>query len=247
MSVSDIHIISIKGCKDQLDSKNKYPVKEDTIIELKGKFRSTGSIQSIIYFGLKCYKENGEGIEREYINRREESYLITSINTDGKSFTVHKKPNWNNENGSYDLSYSKCLGFYYDGKIDHLPDYLMLSPAYKTFEDNNIFLNKEIPKDIIDKIIPYTTKVMNHNAGNGSSYDYSAACGAKVPEKWTEYKAIYKGFSKGYGDETGKFRLGTKFVSPFVICNYLQNEDSILEMKDIEIIIKDNPEFCKDF
>ncbi len=84
---------------------------------------------------------------------------------------------------------------------------------------------------------------MNHNAGNGYGYDYSAACGVDVPEQWTEYKAKYEGFSYGYGDIKGKFRLGTKIVSPFVICNYCQNDEAILEIRNIEIVIKDKPKF----
>ena len=71
---------------------------------------------------------------------------------------------------------------------------------------------------------------MNQNNGNGCSYDYSAACGVQVPEHWTEYKCNYEGFSNGYGDIKGKFRLGTKIVSPFVICNSGQNDDAILEI-----------------
>ena len=239
MSVSKEEIIVVKGCKDQLDSKQKYEVNENTLIELKGYFRSSGKIKSKIYFGLKCFKENGEGIEREDINRTRESLLITSINTDGKSLTVNKSPEtWNNGSDKYSNDYLKCIGFYFDGKINHLPDYLIYS-AYSKFNDNKINLNKDIPKEIIDKIIPYKTIVMNHNCGNGNYYDYSAACGEVVSDKWTEYKALYKGFSDGYGDEKGKFRLGTKYVLPFIICNYNQNDDAILEISKVEIIIKD--------
>ena len=109
------------------------------------------------------------------------------------------------------------------------------------YQDNTINLNKEIPRDIVDKIIPFKTKVMNHY----SSYfrDYSAACNDEVPEIWKEFKAEYTGFSNGYGDIKGKFRLGTKIVSPFVICNYGQNDDAILEIRNIEINIKDKPKF----
>ena len=84
---------------------------------------------------------------------------------------------------------------------------------------------------------------MNHNAGNGCSYDYSAAYRVYVPEQWTEYKAIYEGFNCGYGDVKGKFRLGTKIVAPFVICNYEQSEDAILEIRNIEMIEKFKPKF----
>lgn len=241
MSINQNFIISIKGQKDQLDCKNKFQIHKDSIIELKGEFRSAGKIKSKIYFGIKCFKEDGTEISREDINRVDEPLLITSINTDNKSLFLHKKPEkWNNLKDSYSENYSKLIGFYFDGNINHVPDYLL---KYKNYENNLIHLNSEIPKEISDKIIPYQSKVMNHNAGNGNSYDYSAACGEKVPEQWKEYKAKYEGFSSGYGDIRGKFRLGTKMVSPFIICNYEQNEDAILEVRNVEIIVKDIPKF----
>ena len=241
MSVNHNLTISIKGCKDQLDCKNKYQIDEDSIIELKGEFRSAGKIKSLIYFGLKCFRENGQGIEREDINRIDEPLLITSINTDNKSLFIHKKPEkWNNNKDSYSETYLKHIGFYFDGNISHLPDCLL---NYNNYDNNLIYLKSELPKDIFEKIIPYKTKIMNHNIGNGYGYDYSAACGEYVPEQWTEYKAIYEGFSSGYGDIKGKFRLGTKIVAPFVICNYEQNEDAILEIRNIEMITKNKPKF----
>ena len=241
MSVNQNLTISIKGCKDQLDCKNKYQIDEDSIIELKGEFRSAGKIKSRIYFGLKCFRENGQGIEREDINRIDEPLLITSINTDNKSLFFHKKPEkWNNNNDSSSEAYRKYIGFYFDGNINHLPDCLL---RYNNYDNNLIYLKQEIPKEISDKIIPYQTKIMNHNCGNGYGYDYSAACGEYVPEQWTEYKAIYEGFSYGYGDIKGKFRLGTKIVAPFVICNYKQSEDAILEIRNIEMIEKFKPKF----
>mgnify|MGYP007056262752 CR=1 FL=1 len=88
MSISQNVIITVKGQKDQLDCKNKYPIFEDSLAELKGEFRSAGKIKSKIYFGLKCFKEDETGIEKEDINRVDESLLITSINTDNKSIIL---------------------------------------------------------------------------------------------------------------------------------------------------------------
>ena len=80
---------------------------------------------------------------------------------------------------------------------------------------------------------------MNHYSSY--TYDYSAASYVCVPETWTEYKAEYKGFSE-YGDLPGKFRLGTKKVSPFVFPNYGQNNYAVLEIRNIEVQLKDK---CK--
>ena len=242
MSIDIINTLSIKGNK-AIYSENRYPVKEETILELKGEFRSSGKIKSKIYFGLRCFKENGEEISAPQVNRIDEPLFITSINTDGKNFTVNKKPEkWNNSNDDSSLRYSKYLGLYYDGNINHLPDYLIKSPAYTHFEDNNIYLNQEIPKDIVDKINLFKTRVMNHYGS--SIYDYSAALNEEVPcEVWKEFKATYKGFSNGYGDIKGKFRPETKFVNPVVLCNYSQNEDAILEIKNVKVTVIDKPKF----
>ena len=62
MSVNQNLILTIKGNKDQLDCKNKYHIEEDSIIELRGEFRSAGKTKSLISFGLKCFRENGTGI-----------------------------------------------------------------------------------------------------------------------------------------------------------------------------------------
>ena len=155
-----------------------------------------------------------------------------------KGFTLEKKPEtWCNSTETYDESYRKIIGIYFDGNINRLPDYLIKSPAYKNYEDKNIILNEAIPKDIFDKIVCFKTKVMNHYAN--STYDYSAANGIVVDKHWTKFEAIYKGFSNGYGDIKGKFRLGTKYISPIIIANY--QRDSVTEIKNIEIIIKDTP------
>ena len=77
---------------------------------------------------------------------------------------MNKKPEtWNNPEDSGSQGYSKFIGIYFDGNITHLPDYIIESPAYKKYENNIINLNNEIPRDIIKKIIPFITKVMNHN------------------------------------------------------------------------------------
>ena len=239
MSMETTSILSIKGYK-HINS-NRYPVNEETVMELKGEFRSSGEIKSRIYFGLRCFKENGDEILDYHINRVNEPLLLTSINTDGKSFTLNKKPEkWNVTNDSK-LYYLKYLGLYFDGNINRLPDYIINAPAYNNYQDNTINLNKEIPKDIVDKIIPFKTQVMNHYSSG--TYDYSAACHDEVPEIWKEFKAEYTGFSNGYGDIKGKFRPETKSVIPFVLCNYGQNENAVLEIKNVEIVIKDKPKF----
>ena len=235
MSIAINEIITVTG-HEQLDFQPKYPIDENTTVELSGQFRSTGTESSMIYFGLHSFGENGEEIMSESINRVKEPLLIISKNTDTKSLILEKKPEtWYNSNRS-DL---KVIGIYFDGNIDRLPDYLVNYPAYDTYADNNIILNKELPKEIYDKIVPFRTRVMNHYLS--SNYDYSAANHVKVDRQWTKFEAIYNGYSIGYGDIKGKFRLGTKSISPFVLANYNQKDEAILEIKNIEITVKNKP------
>ena len=188
MSINFDKIMTIKGNKD-LNFKNRYDVDEDTTIELKGEFRTSGKQKSIIYFGLHCFKEDGTEILDTDVNRTKESLLITSKSSDGKSFSLEKQPETQNKsNDSYSQQVYKGIGIYFNGDINRLPDYFINSPAYDKYFDNNIILNKEIPKEINDKIIPFKTKVMNHY--HSGTYDYSAACNVSVPEYWTEYRDI---------------------------------------------------------
>ena len=78
---------------------------------------------------------------------------------------------------------------------------------------------------------------MNHY---GAGYFYWPAAAVIVPENWTKYEGEFNGFSE-YGDANGKFRLGTKKVSPLILPNYGQNEYAILEVRNVEINIKDKP------
>jgi len=237
MSIAINEIITVTGYK-QLDFQPKYPIDENTTVELSGQFRSTGTESSIIYFGLHSFEENGKEILSDSINRVKEPLLIISKNTDMKSFILEKKPEtWHNSIN--DQSYLKIIGIYFDGNIDRLPDYLINYPAYGTYADNNIILNKELPKEIYDKIVPFRTRVMNHYCSG--TYDYSAASHVKVDRQWTKFEAIYNGYSIGYGDIKGKFRLGTKSISPFVLANYGQKDEAILEIKNIEITVKNKP------
>ena len=113
---------------------------------------------------------------------------------------------------------------------------LMLESLYS---EKYGILNAPIPQEIYDKIKPFTTRVMNHYSSG--TYDYSAASYAEVNNQWTEFKAIYNGFSEGYGDIKGKFRPGTKEISPLILANYQQDENAILEIKNIELIVKEKP------
>ena len=239
MSVKIDEIITVTGNK-HLNFKQKFPIYENTIVELSGEFRSIGISNSILYFGLHCFGENGKDIFSEDVYRTKESLLITSKNTDMKSLTLEKKPQtWYNTTEEYAQKNRKLIGIYYDGIINRLPDYLIRSPAYEIFDSNEIVLNKEIPKEIFDKIEPYKTRVMNHYSS--CTYDYSAASYVKVDHQWTKFSATYNGFSEGYGDIKGKFRPSTKEISPLILANYDQNEDYIMEIKNIELIIKEKP------
>ena len=239
MSIQTNEIITVTGDKC-LFFQQRYPVTLNSVVELKAEFCSIGNINSKIFFGLNCFKEDGTSITSLETFRMNESLLIISKNNDMMGFTLEKKPEtWCNSTDTNSELYGKIIGIYFDGNINRLPDYLIKSPAYKTYEDKNIFLNEPIPKEIYDKIICFKTKVMNHYAN--STYDYSAAYNVEVDKQWSKFEATYNGFSNGYGDIKGKFRLGTKNISPIILANYRQDSNAVLEIKNVEIIIKDKP------
>ena len=138
MSITIDEIITVKSNK-MLNFQQKFPIYENTIVELSGQFRSVGQKPSRIYFGLHCFDEKGIDIFSETICRTKESLLITSKNTDMQSFSLDKKPEtWNNSVHESD-NYKKLIGIYYDGNINKHPDYLIpKSLAYKNYDSNNI-------------------------------------------------------------------------------------------------------------
>ena len=120
MSVAINQIITVTGNK-QLNFQPKFPVNENTTVELRAEFQSIGKINSKIYFGLHCFTEEGTEILCQHICRTKESLLITSKNNDMTNFTLEKKPEtWNNSIQTYDENTYKLIGLYFDGNIDDL-------------------------------------------------------------------------------------------------------------------------------
>ena len=60
----------------------------------------------------------------------------------------------NNYNDSYSEQYRKVIGIYFDGNINHLPDYLISSPAYNNFIENKIISNKKFQMILQIKSFP---------------------------------------------------------------------------------------------
>ena len=138
MSLKYTSLIEVKGYK-YIESEKTYTIKDDTIIELKGEFRSCGDVKSMIYFDLISLRENGEEILGKHVLRVEEPLIVKSVGCDRKSLVLNKKPEkWDNSNEKYNINTFKYIGIYYDGKIEHLPDYLIYTPAYSKYNDNII-------------------------------------------------------------------------------------------------------------
>jgi hypothetical protein len=75
---------------------------------------------------LHCFKEDGTDIFAHDVYRTNESLLITSYDSNGKKLVLDKKPEtWNNYDDSQSENQRKLIGIYFDGNINHLPDYLI--------------------------------------------------------------------------------------------------------------------------
>jgi len=217
----------------ELYSEQLYEIFEDSEIELSGEFRSEGSIGSRLFFGLRCYKENKSEIHSRLVWREQDSFVITSINKDGKTLFL------NQNKVDTCRQHKKCIGIYLDGNTNNLPNFLL---EYAKIENNEIQLIEKMPNDVLNKIKIWISKVIIHYA-NGT-FDYSACGGDIVPNNWTKYEAKYYGNIQAFNFEKGKLRPETKFISPFILANHYQDNKSILEIKNIQLNIKFKPKLA---
>ena len=75
MSVKINEIITVTGEK-VLNFQQRYPVTINSEVELRAEFQSIGKINSKIFFGLNCFKEDGTTITSNETFRTNESLLM---------------------------------------------------------------------------------------------------------------------------------------------------------------------------
>jgi len=206
---------------------------------LSGDFKSAGSTNSTMYYGLAPYDEYHQSISSDRIYRMGSDATISSY-TDTQINVAETLSGWNST-GSID--YSRTIGFYYDGNTNKLPDYVMYRLAcgtveypqfcydtdaahgfYSTASGTTISLNVPIPAGVAANIITGTTVIKNHSFS--SSYMYSALIGNVVPATWTNYTGTITG--EDWGPDPDHFWKGTKYVKLLFLTNYNAGSSKIL-------------------
>ncbi len=208
---------------------------------LKGKFKSTGTNLSKLFFGLAHYDINGKLIFPWYVLRRGSDAKILTVANNVINVTTQGLNDWA-QPGT--VAYDRSLGFYYDGNTDKLPDFVLTyypdnnssstattSGSYNSLGTSTINLNTALPAAEAAKIIANVSVVKNHYSG--STYQYSAASNVSVPKSWTNYESSNI-TGEGFSVASEIFRKSTRFVRILILSNYGQTENEELYFDDIK-------------
>lgn len=212
------------------------PIDPSKQYRLSGIFRSTGSVNSKVYFGFLPILDNGTNGTQTPANwfRNGDDGIIQSWNDTTINLT-------NSITGWSTSTYlgNRLMGFYYDGDASSRPpDTIMYSASYGTdrgaytsISGSTINLSYPLPSNITDNLIPGVSVVKNHYNGCGS-YLYSVISGALLPQTWNTYSDISTG--DGWTQtQCEAFRPFTRFVRIMMLLNYGQSSTSTIQFDKI--------------
>lgn len=218
---------------DWVYSSALIPVDPGKTYRLTGRFRSTGTNDSKLYFGYTPHDKDGNYARKDLYTYGEPatigSWNDTTITATSTISGWSSSSSWG----------QRLLGIYYDGDTsDHVPDYVMANSsfgatygAYNSVSDSTINLSAGLPSAVQTNIVPGTSIVKNH-AWGCQAHLFSAAANTSVPTSWT----TYSGTSKGDGwTQMGcsNFRPWTRYVRINLILNYNQDANSTIQFDDI--------------
>lgn len=208
-----------------------------------GSFRSVGSELSRLYLGLAPYNAEPRFISVEQSDRFGEAATITAFNATSIG-SAAELVGWGNGGPAY----ARQLGFYFDGRTDHLPDavwsnllpattedWYSTNPAvgaFSTAQGQTIALNAALPAAITAHIAAGTTRVMNQTSGG--TYLYTAAAGVAVPTTWTRYEGEITGTAFNGGSSV--FRPTTAYVRIALLLNYHQGTTAQLRFTELSLV-----------
>lgn len=208
-----------------------------------GSFRSVGSELSRLYLGLAPYDPEPRFISVQESDRFGEAATIAAFSATSISSAAALN-GWGNGGPAY----ARQLGFYFDGRTEHLPDAVwsnLLSDApedwystnpaigaFSTAQGQTIALNAALPATITTRIAAGTTRVMNQTSGG--TYLYAAAVGVAVPTTWTRYEGEITGTAFNGGSSV--FRLTTAYVRITLLLNYHQGTTAQLRFTELSLV-----------
>lgn len=210
-----------------------------------GSFRSVGSELSRLYLGLAPYDAEPRFISVAESERLGEAATIAAFDATSIS-SAAALVGWGSSGGP---AYARQLGFYFDGRTDHLPDAVWsnLLPAaitevwystdptigaFSTAQGQTIALNAALPATITARIAAGTTRVMNQTSGG--TYLYTAAAGVAVPTTWTRYEGEITGTAFNGGSSV--FRPTTAYVRIALLLNYHQGTTAQLRFTELSLV-----------
>lgn len=211
-------------------------VQEDSTFEISGKFRSTGSIPSLIFIGFLCYNEEKQLIPSHscrYIEKTE-TRLVRACSSTDKVIFVKDANNWKSNPDC-------CIAFNIDdsGQYEDIPNFETSPFGIEKIIDSGQFWEIHLSKEV-GKNYSSNTKIREHISVGGYLHlrehisveeflYYGGRIGAIVPNTWTKYTSTIG--TCGYHG----FYPKTKYMKIFMLGNYGQNSASVLDFKDIEV------------
>lgn len=204
------------------------PVDTSKTYNISWDFENLWTPVNKMYFGITSYDENKVEINAWRNLRRWEAATISSFD-DEKIITQNNIVGWAN-NG--DAFHNQSIWVYYDWDMTALPDEVLKwqsyfysnqerTPAYTHFSGNEIYLNRKIPENIAQNIVPGVTKIINHYSGSTFIYannDSTLSGSITHSLSWINQEAF------GKLDKTDPtFRANTKYVKISILTNHIWN------------------------
>lgn len=201
------------------------PVDPAKIYSLEGKFKSQGTTDSQLDFGLLTYDADKVAIEAYQVARQGEAEVVTSV-TGMTLVTQDTLTGWAEITEEATQRY---VGIYYDGDTDKLPDYVV-TEAYTEISGDTLTLATALPAEVEENIDVGTTVILNHY-GTADSPLFVTAHNVTVPAEWTYYEDTITGESLGNNFNT--FRPETEYVRIYLGLNMDQDDNAELVFDNI--------------
>lgn len=206
-----------------------------TPVTISGDFKSVGTVPSILYFGIVCYRADGSEIFAHDNIRIEEARLVKQFTA--QQILLDEAPKTWFDNTS--CGYRRALGFYLSGNTNNTPDYVAYDSSAEQTAEAGAFamngdilsLNVPIPSAILSCIVPGQTIVMNHCSS--STYHYGAAYNATLSNEYKTYTATFQ--MDAFNDAANKYRKDTAKVGLVILANFQQNANAVMHMRNIKL------------
>lgn len=244
-SVSGKQVFSYGSGESVIELSDFIAVNPANLYNLSGTFRSTGSDQPQTYLGLAPYDAHFNEITNLQAIRYGTAHTVTSV-SDTSITTADPITDWQN---SPSWSYSRNLGFYFNGDTSKLPDAALYytynismaatDGAYSTANGNTINLNAPMDNMVQYLLAPLTNIFQYFRPPTvplGNVTQYIIPGTTKVMDHGQGSVYLYTALAgsvpstwqnysgpitgQGFGNSPNQFRPNTAYVKIVAILNY---------------------------